>query len=88
MAVFYDWHVCIKWQYKTLPGTHVHRIIVVSSHVSRLQMVHMHLALGTCVSAEVLGLVVQSIVSLTSPLRGQFVKCLNDFITKFTEIFC
>ena len=34
-----------------------------------------------------LGPVVQSIVSLTSSLRGQLVK-FYDFITKYTEIFC
>ena len=32
------------------------------------------------------GLVVQSIVSLTSSLKGQLVKCF-DFITKYTDIF-
>ena len=35
----------------------------------------------------VLGPVVQSIVSLTSFLRCQLVKCLN-FITQITDIFC
>ena len=34
------------------------------------------------------GPVVQSIVSLTSSLRGQLVKCFYDFITKSTDIFC
>ena len=34
------------------------------------------------------GPVVQSIVSLTSSLRGQFVKCFTTFITKYTDIFC
>ena len=33
------------------------------------------------------GLVVQSIVSLTSSLRGQLVKCFTDFITKHTDFF-
>ena len=31
--------------------------------------------------------VVQSIVSLTSSLRGQLVKCLMEFLTKYTDIF-
>ena len=40
-------------------------------------------------SPKNMGPVVQSIVSLTSSLRGQVVKCFNyDFITKYTEIFC
>ena len=34
-----------------------------------------------------LGPVVQSIISLTSSLRGQLLSVL-DFITKYTEIFC
>ena len=36
----------------------------------------------------VLGLVDQSIDSLTSLLRGRLVKCFYDFITKYTYIFC
>ena len=34
------------------------------------------------------GPVVQSIVSLTSSLRGQLSKCFASFITKYTDIFC
>ena len=39
------------------------------------------------VAAADLGPVAQSIVSLTSSLRGQLVKCFYDFITKNTDIF-
>ena len=35
-----------------------------------------------------LGPVVQSIISLMSLLRGQFVMFFYDFITKYTNIFC
>ena len=38
-------------------------------------------------SLTLLGPVVQSIVSLTSSLRGQLVKCFNNFITKYTDFF-
>ena len=41
----------------------------------------------TVILVNISGVVVQSMVSLTSSLRGQLVKFFCDFITKYTEIF-
>ena len=40
-----------------------------------------------CFEVKELGPVFQSIISLTSPLRGQLVKCFTIFINQYTDIF-
>ena len=54
------------------------------SYVLLMEASHLFIILKSSVKLnKYLGPIVQSSVSLTSPLRGQLVKC-----TKYTEIFC
>ena len=66
----------------------IHKYSVFDTRMHKMIMLKLNATAVLSTETELLGPVVQSIVSLMSSLRGQLVKCFYYFITKYTDTFC